>query len=402
LKRLLKNFSILSIGELISKTLLFATTILLANGLGSINFGKISFAQALISYFVMTVNFGMDYIAIREVAKKPDQASAFMNNVIALRMILCASAYAFLVLILYFIGMPLDTKLFILLFGLILIPNALDTTWLFQALEKMKWVAILKISKSLLLILLVMLGFLITKNLYLVSGAYVISLLLPAVLAICYFKRSFHFSPRFNPAFCRKLIYDSFPVFIMLFTVTIYFNVDVIFLEIYRGDKIVGIYSAAYKLVLLGIVPITIWLTACSPALSLHPFSWLGYRGFFFVNLLIGAASSSVLFLFSDKIIALVFVGEYSGNAGIMLLLSIVPFLSALAGSFANPLTFWGFQVYHLIATAVGAIVNIVFNWILIPRYGMSGAAVATAISECSVAVIACFFISFLGFHKRG
>ena len=52
-----------------------------------------------------------------------------------------------------------------------------------------------------------------------------------------------------------------------------------------------------------------------------------------------------------------------------------------------------GLQKYSVIYISAGAIINIVLNYLLIPVIGGYGAAVATLISQVTVAIIAPLFI---------
>jgi O-antigen/teichoic acid export membrane protein len=55
--------------------------------------------------------------------------------------------------------------------------------------------------------------------------------------------------------------------------------------------------------------------------------------------------------------------------------------------TFGQPLIAWNRQNAYFWAVGLGAVANVVLNVMLIPRYGIDGAAAATVLSECAVLV---------------
>ena len=102
-----------------------------------------------------------------------------------------------------------------------------------------------------------------------------------------------------------------------------------------------------------------------------------------------------IISLFSDIIIDLIF-GEMYKSSGLILKIHI----------WSSIFVFWGMasnryfisenlQIYSLVRTLIGAVINILLNLYLIPRFGGPGAAVASLISFSTAG----FFIDF--FQKQ-
>jgi O-antigen/teichoic acid export membrane protein len=93
------------------------------------------------------------------------------------------------------------------------------------------------------------------------------------------------------------------------------------------------------------------------------------------------------VFLFSKKIL-LLFGPEYLPASNILILLSIGTSIYALFGISGSTLVVSGHQRLNLLNTFVAAVLNIILNIILIPKYGLAGAAWATFISLTFIAIL--------------
>jgi len=83
--------------------------------------------------------------------------------------------------------------------------------------------------------------------------------------------------------------------------------------------------------------------------------------------------------VFSEKILLLVYGSGYSDNGLVFQLLMIGPFIGLAAGPIHNLLMANHWTKLVLLNTALAAIVNIWLSLILIPRFGINGAAIAVS-----------------------
>lgn len=93
------------------------------------------------------------------------------------------------------------------------------------------------------------------------------------------------------------------------------------------------------------------------------------------------------ILLFSKKIL-LLFGPEFLPVSDILILLTIGTSIFALFGIGGSVLVVSGYQKLNLTNTLMATILNIVLNIILIPKYGLAGAAWATVISLTFIAII--------------
>jgi len=97
--------------------------------------------------------------------------------------------------------------------------------------------------------------------------------------------------------------------------------------------------------------------------------------------------------LFSTRVIEMMFGSEYIVGATALSILSFVYFIYALAGLAGSLLITYGKTRTVMGCSFVGAGANFIFNLLLIPVYGVNGAAVATGFSVVLMSVLHLFFV---------
>ena len=110
---------------------------------------------------------------------------------------------------------------------------------------------------------------------------------------------------------------------------------------------------------------------------------------------------SVILAVFGKFLIGLIFTEEFLPAYTPMVILLIGYSICAPIGSVGNTLTCVGKVNVVFKVTALAALINTVLNLMLIPKYGIVGAAVATSISQISTLVIHLSFIKKYVFDLR-
>jgi len=100
-----------------------------------------------------------------------------------------------------------------------------------------------------------------------------------------------------------------------------------------------------------------------------------------------------LLSLFSTPIIKIMLGLEYEEGAMALSILAFSYFVSALIGLASSILTTYGRTKIVMGCTFVGAGSNVLFNFFLIPMYGINGAAIATGSSVVLRSSLYLFFV---------
>lgn len=77
---------------------------------------------------------------------------------------------------------------------------------------------------------------------------------------------------------------------------------------------------------------------------------------------------------------------SFTGDTGFMIILLIPPFLSCAFGLAGNSIIYTGHSAWTMANALLVAGLNGLFNWWMIPRYGLLGAATATALASTLIA----------------
>jgi O-antigen/teichoic acid export membrane protein len=211
-------------------------------------------------------------------------------------------------------------------------------------------------------------------------------------------------TPRFDLAVWPTLVRGGLMYVATLVLNDIAFRLDTVFLGFWTADAQIGWYKAAYKIPeglteIHAVVAMTL-LPALSVAhgQSREEVVQLYRRG---AKLLVLAAAPLVAFVWlrADSVVQLAFGSEYREAAPVLQVLML-----SLPGIFLTWLScsvLWAIERpgAPLARSAVAVAINVVLNTLLIPRMGIMGAAIATAVTEGAAAALV---VGYLFSHGYG
>jgi PST family polysaccharide transporter len=366
-------------------------------------FGKVSYAQNIISYFTLFVNFGFDYFATREISvnrENKEKTNCIFWSVIKLKIILFFISFClFIALGISFDKIKYDFVLYLIVFslniGVVLFP-----TWFFQGIEDMGTMAVFNfLIKAIGLIL----TFLFVKkaNDYLLYPLFLsLSYVVAGVISFIYVLKKYHFHFQFtSKSFDLDLLKKSSPIFLNNLFVSFYTLANLTILGFYKSDFEVGIYSGAYKIISAILMVTSMPLnTAVFPMIS-REFSHSIANGIRLLKRMIRYSSFLLIILFillllSSKIIIQVLLGNnFVESIPVFKIFSLLPLLVTVA-SLLTVQGLYGLQLQKY-APYVGftiGIISISLNLFFIPKYGIVSTAWIWVASE----LIEILFVSFL------
>lgn len=391
--KIASNLFSLTSAEIASRLLGFLSLVYLGRILDTNGFGIIGFATALVSYFVLAVSFGFSTYGTIEIAKDQRKISEFVNNIFSIRILL--ALFLSLVLVLYVLlsGKSSVTNYVILIIGLNLFTNAFALNWVFQAVEKMQYIAMRQILSGLLSLIGVIIFVHSKSDVVIAASVLSLSALIGNIFFIPIYQKMFtKIKLEYSREFWKELFRQSFPLAFASMMIGIYYNLDMVMIGYMKPESDVGIYNAAYKIFLLGIVPFQLIFSAFFPVLSRAGLThsqefkdtMKNYAKFIFGS---GIISGIVLLSFSERIIILIFGENYLASAVPLAILAMNIIVISINVFLGNPMMAWGKQKQYSIAVTLGAVSNIILNFVLIPKYSYIGAAFATLLSEVAVCI---------------
>lgn len=228
--------------------------------------------------------------------------------------------------------------------------------------------------------------FLVTLFVYLKLPIFylIISQLINWILVVClalYFSRKLTASitPIWDWVFSRKLISSAWPIAATLALNVVYFRADAFLVAFYKGVADAGIYNVAYSVFQSALVLPAFIMNAYYPMMlkSLKDIRFMG------LGLFLLAGLGTVLTLILAPLVThLLTGGGFLGSAQSLQILSL-----GFPSYFLSALLMWilisqGRYKTLLIIYAFGLIINLVLNFMFIPRYSFYAASTITVISE--------------------
>lgn len=192
----------------------------------------------------------------------------------------------------------------------------------------------------------------------------------------------------------KKLFLFSFPLLLVAILNQIMGWMDTLMLGFFKTAEVVGLYNAAQPLGLFVSSALSAMLFVYMPIVSdfhsknqIHEMK----RSYVILTKWLCAATFplvTIFVFFPALVLDFLFGSEYVVAAVALQVLAIGFFINNLLGPNGATLTAMGKTHFLMYATLLAALVNVVLNFILIPYYGIVGAAIATVVALVSINVI--------------
>lgn len=379
-------------------TFSYVSRIMLADGIGQVNF-----FQSIISYISLLTCLGIPMYAIREVAKVRDNATEMTRTTVEILLL-----HAFLSLLGYVAvsvicmtvtQVQTDIPLFLLLSTTIFF-TAIGCEWFYQGIEDFKYVAarglLIKVVSVVLLFLVVR-----TKEDILWYGAYsVFGVLGGNIFNFIRLRKYLHRDViDFRTLHPMRHLKPALHVFALNVVISIYLQLNNVLLGFMKDAEAVGYFTAATKIMVITMSISSSLSAVIMPRTSnliaegrMDEFKALVQKSYDFILALAIPLMVGLIFTSPSAILLLSGIGF----APAILTSQIVAFNILMVGLSGV----MGIQVLYplgkinivILCTLIGAVVNILLNILLIPRYGHNGTAVAYMLAEVAVTV-SMFFI---------
>jgi len=406
---LIKNTSFILIAQIFSLIIGFVYTIFIARYLGVESYGILSFALALVGILGIFADLGLTTLMTREIAKDKLVTPKYLNNIISLKIIILLIIVTLTVFIVNFIGIPERTIYVIYFLLLYLIFNTIILIFysLFQAYEHLEYQSFALVINNTMMFLGVFL--LIQFNLNVIGFAALYSIVNGIVMFYVFFlsyKKFILPKIEFDWEFNKQIIPLGLQFGLIGIFSTLYVWVDSIILSFIQGNAAVGIYSAAYNLVLILLfIPVSVNL-AIFPLMS----RWYGSSNnslekivekYFKIMLLIGIPMSILVTLLSKDIILLIYGVAYSKSIVALQILIWASTFTFANAAFVQLFKSTNRQMLVAKITAICLIVNVTLNLIFIPKFSYIAASYNTLLTEFLVVMFLIISANKLGYIRK-
>lgn len=387
----IKNFLSISFAELFGKLLGLITLAYLARVISTESFGIVAFVTAFLAYFQIFVEFGFDAIVVKRISRDNTNTiiQKYVNSLVSFKLLNAVFLYALLLTIILLLNKSTNAKIGLVILGVMLFVNSISLEFVFQGIEKFKYLSYKIIGRSILYFVLVVNFVKSDVHLQYIFFFIVLSNLIFSLWHFYVYRNYFgKYIFEINKPLIKAMVRQSYPLLISIIMATIYNHLDIVMLGFMQSDYDVGIYNAAYKIYLFMVLPFNILLKVFLPILSRFSETKKFKNDlitFLVLMIILGLGLVIPMLFFTEIALTFIFGEKYIlANYSLKILVS-TSMIVCLSFAFGNPLIVWGKQKFHALALGIGAILNVIMNLILIPSYSYNGAALATLITELVV-----------------
>jgi PST family polysaccharide transporter len=394
--RIFRNIVTLIGGQGLNLVLSAAATILLARYLGTARLGEFGALYAYLGLYGWLSTFGLDSILARQVAQDRARAGSILLTGVCVSCLFALGAAAIALLLAPSFGYSGSLR-GLLIFAsvdiLLLAPLRLPGIVFQVDLRQWYGVGIGLVRQFVWLFVLVVMAAARASLFWIIVGRTGCGVLEVALIAVAIHHKGSLARPwRMLPAEAKNYLVYGFPIAVSTLAVGIYHRIDQVMLHKMVNDQVLGNYVAAVRLTeFINLLPIAV-MTSLFPILSQTAKDEDRFRHYlqlsFRALMAIAFGMCVVITLFSGPIVHLLYGVKFvaAGPLLAVLIWSEVPVFFGVV--IANGLIAKNLQNYLPISTGIGALVNVLLNLYLIPRWGAMGSAWATNASELLAAIL--------------
>jgi len=376
---------------------------LLTHGLSPADFGRYIVISGFVSVLYLATDLGIQAVAVREMARKPDQVQQIAGQLFALKLALSTAAFVFAIGFAWFdparlfFGSAAHRSVGVAAIALFAVPFVNTAGAIYQTRLSMVIPAVAEVVSRCVSVIgvgLVLLGVspLGSGRLPSVLAAITMGSLASAAIYAAGLLKTIRFRPVWNRSIAVPLVRDALVLGVVLVLSTIHYRVDVFVLRSMTNDVVVGRYGVGVKLLDIALGGASMFMGLVFPVLSSRS---SGDRVVFqrsFQKSMEFLLVVGVAFAVSAMLAGPVFVQHFAPHQypG-----AVVPFQIM---AWAIPITFADMLFSFLVLTAnrqlwalplavvtIGA--NVALNIALIPRLSAAAPAIVTVITEALSAV---------------
>ncbi|MFW5888460.1 MAG: flippase [Patescibacteria group bacterium] len=404
-----KNTSYLTLALTVQKIISFTYFTLLARNLGPESLGKYYFAISFTTIFALIIDMGLMNVLTREVAKKKEQAQQYLGNILTLKTPLLILCLLSVFVVINLLGYDELTRHLVYISASAMALDSFTTTFfaVTRSFHNLKYESAGAVGFQIIVMVLglsalyqgaglewVMLAMLAGSLANFTYSWYVVRTKLKLKVKLLY-----------NKKLALTIIKIAIPFGIYILFNRTFLHIDSVLLSLLAGDKEVGLYQIAFKIIFaLQFIPLA-FIASFYPAMS---FYWknnkqqlaLSFERALKYLLIISIPIAAGIFSIADKVV-LLFKDEFVASIlplQIIIISTIFIFINFPIGSFLNACDR---QKQNTVNMGIVLAVSIIMNIILIPGYQAVGASITVLSANMVMTILGIYYVNkIIKFHR--
>ncbi|GAA4648612.1 flippase [Kistimonas scapharcae] len=367
-----------------------AVSAMLARYLGPNGFGCLNYSIALLSIATVLSSLGLNRLIVREVVNHLNDkyfcqvtvASCFYMRLAVSLLILLS------IILIAFISVDEQILYTAVIFVSLLFISFDVFDFYAQGLSEFRIISICRLSSFIITSLLKVAFVFYGGTLLGFIGLVVLEYALTALFFYVFFVHSKKINWRINNDYKQRaeiLVSESWPEIVAGFGAILFMRLDQIFLQLIAGSESVGIYSAATRITEAWYFLPTAIVSATFP--KLLDIKKVSYKKYYdgiqlltSILVMLSLLVAGFFTLSASWIVNLLFGGEYSQSASVIVLHTWGAIFLCMGISSGSWLVAEKKLKLNLLRNIFGLGVSATANYLLIPKYGVTGSAVSTVL----------------------
>jgi O-antigen/teichoic acid export membrane protein len=380
-----------------------AVSIIVARHLGPEQLGILSYALSIVAFMSIFIYLGLSGLVVREIVRFSDEKEMLLGTTFSLKLTGSVLAFIAVLCLAFFTSDPGDSEFLVLLIvGLSLFASPFETIdYWFQSQLQSKYSVLAKstafISAAFLKVIFVLMGASVVA--FAVASSIEILLASVCLIYIYQYKGFSILKWKASLSKAKELLGQSWIIILSGFLAMVNLKVDQIMLRWISGAAEVGIYSIAVTFSEVWyFIPTIIAMSVFPRLIELKRTQYEIYdkrlQQIFDVLFTMAFMVAIVMTIIAGPLIPFLYTDSYAGSASILVIHiwgGVFMFMRAL---FSKWVFIEDALFFSLISHGLGAVVNVVLNFILIPKFGGKGAAISTLVSYAASSYFFLFLYS--------
>ena len=387
--------------KIIKAFLTLVVTMITARYLGPANYGLISYAASIVAFVAPIMKLGLDSILVHEIVNNDKLEGKILGTSM---LMCCLSAVMCILGIFLFVSIinagEKETIIVCIIYSILLIFQALEMIqYWFQAKLLAKYSSIAMLISYILVTGFQILLLITNKSIYWFAISNSLDYLIISIILYTIYKNKSNQKLSFSSTLCRKMIKKSKYYILANLMVTIYAQTDKIMLKLMIDNASVGYYSAAVTSAGMASFIFAAIIDSARPIIfeAKKNEDLIKYEkniiSLYSVVIYFSIFICLMVTIFSPLIVNIMYGQEYANSIPILRLIVWYTTFSYLGSARTIWIMAESKHNYLMFINTAGVILNILLNYILIPIYGIIGAAIATVLTKVFVNYIITFFI---------
>lgn len=385
-----KNATVLGIAGVLAKAITAVVGIFVTRYLGPGPFGDYSAAYAYVGTFILFCEIGISQLMVQEGSRNPSVIARYFGNTLLSKSVIAVLIYGLMLALMIPAGYSAPVQSMIIILGLAVAFNEINQSVYnyYQTKEQMYKSAGFQLLTTALIGALTVVVIMTGLGVVAITATHLVSYIVTSVLLLIALRGKVR--PTVNLGQLPAMIKNGLPFGVHRIFYNMYFQLSMLMLSLLSTNIELGIYSAAFRLVLVLVFLPSLMASAIYPVLyklgvtdkSKHQET---IEKFFKFLSGIGIPISALLFVLAEPILVWLYDGKFNESVPIMMIVCWFFTLECMSFALGDVLTTTNKQSARMVIQ--GAAIALLFALILVlyPRWGIYGAAYGMVAAEAFI-----------------